>query len=525
MARRRGRTGPGRPARRSSPSIVACRAAPRRRARGRRAAAGGSSRRTRPMSRTVRSGGRGSRWSAGPRDRSWARRRGAAGRARHRGRFRLGAPAALARSTPAPDGSGGSSEHASTSGTATAPASRSQVRPVASVVKNSRRCAGMGLREHPAPVVEIDVRTRSRRRHRAPARVARPPAPECPLQDRLQRPRPCGPQPRDRRSVDAWSDSGYCSRHGRTHAVRSRRRGLGVPDAQRVLGVQQRRAGRRRRRVAARRHAVRPPADPRHVGLDARRDRDAARSAPSSTPTPTATTATGTSCSATRGSSRRTPRAEEMDDVPPALMHTFKSLDIGEDGNRLVADAFGPFTFDDIEPVAPDRHVHRFDRRSTSAAPRSRSRRSARAHAGRRHRVAAATRASCSPATSSSTARPRSCGPDRSGTGSRRAGGSASSSRPWSCPVTARSPTSKGCAQFERYLEWIDGEATKRHAAGMSAIDAAWDIELGEYADWGDSERTVVTVDSIYAGARPGPQAPERDQRVPGDGPLPRPAD
>ena len=37
----------------------------------------------------------------------------------------------------------------------------------------------------------------------------------------------------------------------------------------------------------------------------------------------------------------------------------------------------------------------------------------------------------------------------------------------------------------------------------MSALDAAWDIELGEYADWGDSERTVVNVDSIYAGLDP----------------------
>ena len=60
-----------------------------------------------------------------------------------------------------------------------------------------------------------------------------------------------------------------------------------------------------------------------------------------------------------------------------------------------------------------------------------------------------------------------------------------------------------GVAQLERYLEWIDGEATKRHEAGMSALDAAWDIELGEYSDWGDSERTVITVDSIYAGLDP----------------------
>ncbi len=42
----------------------------------------------------------------------------------------------------------------------------------------------------------------------------------------------------------------------------------------------------------------------------------------------------------------------------------------------------------------------------------------------------------------------------------------------------------------------------QRRDAGMSAIDAAWDIELGEYADWGDYERTIVNVDTIYAGSR-----------------------
>ena len=45
--------------------------------------------------------------------------------------------------------------------------------------------------------------------------------------------------------------------------------------------------------------------------------------------------------------------AGEMDDVPPPLLHAFKQLDIGEEGNQFVADAFGPFRFDDIESVPP----------------------------------------------------------------------------------------------------------------------------------------------------------------------------
>ncbi len=191
--------------------------------------------------------------------------------------------------------------------------------------------------------------------------------------------------------------------------------------------------------------------------------------------------------------------AEEMDDVPPALMHAFKSLDIGEDGNRLVADAFGPFTFDDIEPVAP---TDTFTGSTTIDI-------------------------------GTTTIRLEEVGPAHTQgdviawlpdarvvfTGDILFHGSTPIM--WSGPIgnwiaacrriRDLEPTVvvpghglladvEGVAQTERYLEWIEGEATKRHAAGMTALDAAWDIELGEYADWGDSERTVVTVDSIYAG-------------------------
>jgi hypothetical protein len=33
----------------------------------------------------------------------------------------------------------------------------------------------------------------------------------------------------------------------------------------------------------------------------------------------------------------------------------------------------------------------------------------------------------------------------------------------------------------------------------MPALEAALDIDLGEFADWTDSERIAVNVDSIYA--------------------------
>jgi glyoxylase-like metal-dependent hydrolase (beta-lactamase superfamily II) len=48
------------------------------------------------------------------------------------------------------------------------------------------------------------------------------------------------------------------------------------------------------------------------------------------------------------------------------------------------------------------------------------------------------------------------------------------------------------------YLGYITTEATARFEAGMEAIDAARDIELGAYGDWLDWERVVINVDSVY---------------------------
>ncbi len=190
--------------------------------------------------------------------------------------------------------------------------------------------------------------------------------------------------------------------------------------------------------------------------------------------------------------------AAEMDEVPPALMHTFKSLDIGEEGNRLVADAFGPFTFDDIEPVPPTDTF----RGSTTIEVGG----------------ATITLEEVGPAHTQGDVIAWLAGPRVVFTGDILFHGSTPIM--WAGPignwiaacrrireleptvvVPGHGPLAdvEGVAQFQQYLEWIDAETTKRHAAGMSALDAAWDIELGEYADWGDSERTVVTVDSIYA--------------------------
>jgi hypothetical protein len=57
----------------------------------------------------------------------------------------------------------------------------------------------------------------------------------------------------------------------------------------------------------------------------------------------------------------------------------------------------------------------------------------------------------------------------------------------------------EGPRQVRRYLEYVRDQAIERHRAGLSAMEAALDIDLGEFSDWGERERIVINVDSIYA--------------------------
>lgn len=52
--------------------------------------------------------------------------------------------------------------------------------------------------------------------------------------------------------------------------------------------------------------------------------------------------------------------------------------------------------------------------------------------------------------------------------------------------------------EMARYLAYVRDEATRRHAAGMPLFDAAADIALTDWSSWGDAERIVVNVASIY---------------------------
>jgi glyoxylase-like metal-dependent hydrolase (beta-lactamase superfamily II) len=61
-------------------------------------------------------------------------------------------------------------------------------------------------------------------------------------------------------------------------------------------------------------------------------------------------------------------------------------------------------------------------------------------------------------------------------------------------PITDK----KGVAALKGYFEYIEREARRRYDAGMTVLEAARDISLADYSSWGDGERIIVNVASLY---------------------------
>ena len=69
-------------------------------------------------------------------------------------------------------------------------------------------------------------------------------------------------------------------------------------------------------------------------------------------------------------------------------------------------------------------------------------------------------------------------------------------------PVTGKD----GVAAVKGYLEYIAAEARRRYDAGMPMFEAAKDIAMTDYSSWGDGERIVINVATLYrefAGGKP----------------------
>ena len=60
--------------------------------------------------------------------------------------------------------------------------------------------------------------------------------------------------------------------------------------------------------------------------------------------------------------------------------------------------------------------------------------------------------------------------------------------------------------RLRNYLAWLLAEVRPRHAAGMTVDETIADIDLGSWADLGESERLAVNVDTAYAELDPSHQ-------------------
>jgi len=61
-------------------------------------------------------------------------------------------------------------------------------------------------------------------------------------------------------------------------------------------------------------------------------------------------------------------------------------------------------------------------------------------------------------------------------------------------PVTDK----KGVEAVKYYLTYLKDEAESRYKSGMTALEASKDINISDFSDWGDSERIIVNVNSLY---------------------------
>lgn len=61
-------------------------------------------------------------------------------------------------------------------------------------------------------------------------------------------------------------------------------------------------------------------------------------------------------------------------------------------------------------------------------------------------------------------------------------------------PITDK----KGVAAVRDYLTYIRDEARKRYDAGLTTMEAALDIDMSDYDSWGDGERIIVNVTTLY---------------------------
>jgi glyoxylase-like metal-dependent hydrolase (beta-lactamase superfamily II) len=189
--------------------------------------------------------------------------------------------------------------------------------------------------------------------------------------------------------------------------------------------------------------------------------------------------------------------AAEMADLPPSTLSMMTSLDLGDAANRYVKDAFGPFRFDDYEPPHPDRTFTGTLDLEVAGEPvelvevgPAHTAGDVLVHLPRRSAVFTGDILFIGGTPLIWD------GPVQNWLDAcdRILGFGADIIVPGHGPLT----DTTGVQATADYLRFVHAEASARHAAGLSVAEAAWDIDLGPYADWGESERIAQNVDAVY---------------------------
>lgn len=190
--------------------------------------------------------------------------------------------------------------------------------------------------------------------------------------------------------------------------------------------------------------------------------------------------------------------AEEMADLPASALAVLSRLDFGPVGNEFVAEAFGAFHFEGIEAVGP---TEQFTGSLRIAL------------AGRQ-----VTAYELGPAHTAGDVVVEVADAQVVFAGDLAFIGS--TPLIWAGPVAnwlaaldrirAMAPgvvvpghgpvvSLEGLDPIGEYLAFVLSESATRHAVGMSALEAAFDLDLGLYARWLDSERIILNVEACYA--------------------------
>ncbi len=199
--------------------------------------------------------------------------------------------------------------------------------------------------------------------------------------------------------------------------------------------------------------------------------------------------------------------AAEMEDLPPAALAAMMNTDFGETANQYLLESFGAFTFDNIDPPTVDRTFS--GELSLDVAGKSIEL----LEVGPAHTagdvlvhlpddgvvftgdilfINGTPIVWNGPVSNWTAACQRIIDMD------------CSVIVPGHGPLT----DADGVRAVGAYLEFVMEESTKRHAVGMSAVEAARDIDLGAFKDWIDWERIVINVDTAYGELDPNHESP-----------------